>query len=76
MKKTLKRILAVCGILLLLGLVGITLFFAVTGSPYFLASMVSMIILPVLAYGYMIVYRAISPSDQKDDGRKEETENK
>ncbi len=67
MKKNLQRILAILCIVLLLGLIALTLFFAITGSPYFLASMVSMIILPILMYGYVIVYRAISPSDRKEE---------
>lgn len=59
MKKSIQRILALLGAVALIGLVFLTLFFAITGSPYFFASMFCMLALPVFIYGYIIVYRAM-----------------
>ena len=59
MMNKIKRTAALLLAVSMLGLVVLTLYLAVTGSPYFLASMVSMIILPVLVYAYMLVYRVL-----------------
>ena len=61
----LKRILALLGVAALLGMVLLTLFLAVTGSPYFMASLFAMIVIPVFIYGYMIILRILSRG-QKD----------
>ncbi len=61
----LKRILALLGVAALLGMVLLTLFLAVTGSPYFMASFFAMIVIPVFIYGYMIILRILSRG-QKD----------
>lgn len=64
--KSLKRILALLGVFFLLGLVVLTLIFAFTGSPYFMASLCCMIGLPVVIYGYMIIFRAFSGKNRRD----------
>lgn len=62
--KLLQRILALLGVAALLGLVLLTLYLALTGSPYFMASLFAMIVIPVFIYGFMIILRILS-SDQK-----------
>ncbi|MBQ6393258.1 MAG: hypothetical protein IJH60_07070 [Eubacterium sp.] len=78
--KLLQRILALLGVAALLGLVLLTLYLALTGSPYFMASLFAMIVIPVFIYGFMIILRILS-SDQKKriedilkEGAKEEEE--
>ena len=65
MKTKLKRIAALALVVIMLGLVVLTLFLAVTGSRYFMASMVSMLVLPVLVYAYMLIYRVMHGEDEK-----------
>ena len=69
MKNNLKRISALLLVLLLIGLVFLTLYLAVTGSPYFMASMVSMFMVPILIYSYMFIYRLIHKEDPSAGGR-------
>lgn len=64
--KMLQRVLALLGVVFLLGMVFLTLFFAITGSPYFMASLVCMLLLPIFIYGYMILYKAIHPKDEEE----------
>ena len=78
--RLLQRILALLGVAALLGLVLLTLYLALTGSPYFMASLFAMIVIPVFIYGFMIILRILS-SDQKKriedilkEGEKEEEE--
>lgn len=62
MKKT-KRILAIIGIILLVGLYVSTLIFAAIGSEdamdWFRASVYSTVVLPVLIWAYGLVYRLL-----------------
>lgn len=57
MKNKLKRIFALFLMIIMIGLVLLTLYLAVTGSGYFMASMFSMFMLPILIYAYMFIYR-------------------
>lgn len=66
MKNTLKRIAALALVVIMLGLIVFTLYCAVTGSPYFMASMVSMFMLPILVYAYMFIYRLMHRDDQNE----------
>ena len=55
-------------IVVMVGLVLLTLYLAVTGSRYFMASMFSMFLLPILVYSYMFIYRLMNqeqPTDEK-----------
>ena len=63
--RLLQRILAILGVAALLGLVVLTLYFALTGSPYFMASLFAMIVVPVFIYGYMVILRILSSSQKK-----------
>ena len=63
--RLLQRILAILGVAALLGLVFLTLYLAVTGSPYFMASLFAMIVIPVFIYGYMTILRILSKNQKK-----------
>lgn len=62
MKKT-KRILALIGVILLLSLYIITLISAITSTPatpgLFKACIYSSILIPILLYAYMLIYRVL-----------------
>ena len=58
--RLLWRILSILGVAALLGLVFLTLYLALTGSPYFMASLFAMIVVPVFIYGYMTILRILS----------------
>lgn len=73
--KNVKRILALAAAILLFAMYACTLIFALIGSPNALnllwASIACTIILPVLLYGYMLVYRQVHDNqDQEDDDAK------
>lgn len=59
--KNLKRILALAGVIFLLGLYAFTLFAALMGGPdagsWFKASLACMIGIPVILYACILVYR-------------------
>lgn len=66
----LKRILALAGALLLLAMYACTLIFAFIDSPAFhdflKASVVCTVIIPILLYGYALVYRITRPPSDTD----------
>ncbi len=78
--RLLWRILAILGVAALLGLVFLTLYLALTGSPYFMASLFAMIVVPVFIYGYMTILRILSSNQKKriedilEEGSKEAEE--
>lgn len=59
--KKIKRILALLGVVLLVGMYGSTLFFALSGSPNadgcFKAALACTILVPVLLYAYTLIYK-------------------
>ena len=67
----LKQILALLGALLLFALYASALIFALMDSPsaqgLLKASIVSTVVLPILLYGYTLVYRITRPSSADDD---------
>ena len=63
--KLLQRILALLGAVALLGLSVLTFYCAITGSPYFMASLFCMIAIPIFIYGYLIVFRAFSAKNKE-----------
>lgn len=68
MKKT-KQILAVIGIILLVGLYLTTLILAVLGKEFFqlfMASIISTIMIPVLIWAYTFVYKLLKKNSGKD----------
>ena len=71
--KKIKRIAAIIGIIVLLGLYGAAFFFALTDTPgsmnYFLAAVVATVIVPVLLWAIQFVYDILNKYYRpKDDG--------
>ena len=64
--KKIKRILALLLVIFLIAMVFVTLYCAVTGSPYFMASLFVMLGLPLLIYAYMFIYRIVKDKDEKE----------
>ncbi len=62
--KTVKRILAILGLILIIGLFAATIILAVAGSPntfpLFCLSLVALIVVPVLLWAYTFIYRLLS----------------
>ena len=67
--RNLKRILALLLAVFLLAMVFVTLYLAVTGSRYFMASLFVTLGFPLLLYAYLFIYRLIKGRDEKDDRR-------
>lgn len=75
--KNLKRILAVIGIILLAGMYVITLILALTDNSHagnvLMASLFSTVVIPVLLYAFLLVYRWSHPKDTVISKISEET---
>ena len=73
--KKLQRILAIAGVVLLVGMYAATLIFALSGSPesdgWFKASIACTIIVPVFLYANMLVYKVLK---NRGDTKKQLTE--
>lgn len=68
--KKMKRIFAMAGVILMIGLIFLTLFLAITGSRYFMASLFCMLMVPLMMYVYMFVYRMVNGESEKEDEKK------
>lgn len=55
--KKVKQISALLLVCIIIGLVFLTMYFAFTGSPYFMASLFTMIGFPIMVYVYLWIYR-------------------
>ena len=68
--KQIKRILAILGIVLLVTMYLITLFCAVfdtgNGMVMFKASVICTILVPILLWGYMVIYRLAKGKHEKE----------
>ncbi len=64
----LKRIAALLLVIILVGLVFLTLYFAVTGSRFFMASLMTTLLLPILLYAYMFIYRLLKKNGEDTAG--------
>ncbi len=60
MKDRIKRILALALVIFLVAMVFVTLYLAVTGSPYFLGSLYVTLGLPLLIYAFLFIYRILN----------------
>lgn len=73
-----KRILALVGVILLLGLYGSTLFFAITDNSdsmaMFKASIIATILVPVLLWAYTFIFKLVKKNN--DNSVEESEENK
>ena len=67
----LTRIFALIAVILLAAMYASTIFFALSDSPdaiyLFRASIFCTVIIPVMIYGYMIIYRIFSKKNQPDE---------
>lgn len=76
----LKRILALIGALLLLGMYGVTLFLGLTANPasqnMLLASIACTVIVPCLLYGMILITRVLDNRDKfkQDDLTQKDTD--
>lgn len=76
----LKRILALIGALLLLGMYGVTLFLGLTANPasqnVLLASIACTVIVPCLLYGMILITRVLDNRDKfkQDDLTQKDTD--
>lgn len=73
----LKRVFAIIAVILLVGLYGSTLVFALSDSPnaayLFKASIFCTVIIPVMLYGYMIIYRIFDRKSNSDQHQSDES---
>lgn len=71
-----KRILALAGVVFIIGLYLVTLVSAVLATPatkdFFRISLTATIIIPLIIYIYMLVYRLLSKNRQDDDKEQEQ----
>lgn len=78
--KKIQRIFALLGVVLLLAMYGVTMVFAVSGSPnsegWFKASIACTIIVPVFLYANVLIYRYLKNRDEKMDDRKQDDQAK
>lgn len=62
-----KKICAIAGIVILLLMYLLTLFAAITAKPYanglFMASAFCTVVIPILIYGFLVVYRMFHKED-------------
>ncbi len=71
--KQFQRILAMTTVVFLVVMVFVTLYLAVTASPYFMASMFITLTLPLLIYAFLFIYRLMKgeAEDDKEPGDQE-----
>ncbi|MDD3360609.1 MAG: hypothetical protein PHW34_02940 [Hespellia sp.] len=69
--KKIKRILAITGVVILVGLYVSTLVFALIGSELstnlLKASVACTILLPIILYGYMLLYKLSKKNEENKD---------
>jgi Na+/melibiose symporter-like transporter len=74
--KKVKRVLAIAGVVILAALYVITFVAAIFAAPeakdFFMASIVATIMIPILIYVYLVVYRLVTGS--RDKPEKEEAQ--
>lgn len=72
----LKRIFALTGVVLLVGLFILAIILAVTGAPknHLMAVVFSMVFIPIIMYSMGLMARVLKPSEPPEmDGAKEES---
>lgn len=71
--KKVKRVLAIAGVIVLLGLYVVTLISAICATPatkdFFLVSVIATLMIPILIYVYLLIYQLVT-------GRQEDAEEK
>ena len=75
---TIKRIVAVVAVVFLLGLYVLTLISVLLSSEYsadmFKACIFSSVMIPILFYGYSIIFRLVSKKDKRQDEADQDAE--
>lgn len=69
--RRLKQIGAFLLVCILAGLVVLTLVCAITGSRYFMASLMTTLLLPILLYVYMYIYRLVKKNETENNSDEE-----
>ena len=67
MKKTPQQILAILGIILLVGLTMVALVLAIIGSEYFMGVMALVIIVPVFLWVFIMIFKNAKKKDDDSD---------
>lgn len=71
--KKIKRVLAIAGVVILVGLYAVTLISAICATPaakdFFLASVIATMMIPILIYVYLLIHRLVT-GRQEDEGEK------
>ncbi|MDD7403348.1 MAG: hypothetical protein SO170_03555 [Butyribacter sp.] len=74
MKKA-KRVLALLGVILLIGLYIMTLVSAILATPatkdFFVASVIATIMIPILLYVYQMIYRLVAGKPDEEQAKQE-----
>ena len=69
--KNMKRILAMTGVIILVGMYALTLIFALSKSPnadrWLFASLGATIVIPTLLYIYIWIYKLLSTGKKEED---------
>lgn len=69
--KKIKRALAMAGVVVLAGMYGVTLIAAVMATPaakdFFKASLLATLMIPILIYVYLLLYRLIAGKGQEKE---------
>ncbi|MFU0828167.1 MAG: Group-specific protein [Lachnoclostridium sp.] len=76
-----KRILAILAVIFLLSVIGINFYAAFTATPesnaLFQASLYSMVVIPIMIFAYIFVYRLVKRNDEeKNTENKDQTDKK
>ena len=66
MMKRFQRVVALLGVAVILLLVVLTLFFGITGSRYFMGTMLTMFFVPILLWSYFFIYNMAKKKDEQD----------
>ncbi len=78
--KKLKKIFAIIGVVILLGMYLLTFISAIFATPnshaLFLGSLAATIIVPIFLYAYSLIYRVIYKNDKQDIQNTSETKSK
>lgn len=64
-KGTVKRIAAIIGIVAIIACVVITLLFAITGNPNFLGMLLITLMMPILLWVYLFIYKLIKDKSKE-----------
>ncbi|MDF2542374.1 MAG: hypothetical protein K0S47_2092 [Herbinix sp.] len=64
-----KRILALIGVILLVSMILLLVISPFISTELFMASLFSAVTIPIMIYGYILVYRLIHKNDKEKDNK-------